>query len=212
MAAPPRVNAAHVFINCPFDRQYKPLFDAIVFTVHELGFQARHALAGGGVAVRLQRIARELAGSKYSIHDLSRIQLSGPNRLPRFNMPFEAGMAYCLHEFAPPGHEHRLLLLDAVAYQAQATTSDVAGLDPKIHGNEPGRAIAAVRAFLVPGNPMHGARRPGAAHIWARYQEFQRRMRRAARELHLTMVELRSWDYVPDLQALMVDWIRENPA
>lgn len=34
----------NVFINCPFDPAYKPLFDAIVFTVHDCGFIARCAL------------------------------------------------------------------------------------------------------------------------------------------------------------------------
>ncbi len=34
----------NVFINCPFDVAYKPLFDAMVFTVHDCGFIARYAL------------------------------------------------------------------------------------------------------------------------------------------------------------------------
>ena len=25
-----------VFLNCPFDTKFKPLFDAIVFTIHDL--------------------------------------------------------------------------------------------------------------------------------------------------------------------------------
>lgn len=28
-----------VFINCPFDDDYKPLFDAVVFAVHDCGFR-----------------------------------------------------------------------------------------------------------------------------------------------------------------------------
>lgn len=44
MASLPPVNSTHVFINCPFDKKYKPLLDASVFAVHDLGFQARHAL------------------------------------------------------------------------------------------------------------------------------------------------------------------------
>jgi hypothetical protein len=207
----PAVNPDHVFINCPFDRPYKPLFDSIVFTVHELGFQARHALIGQRDAVRLRRIANELAGSRYSIHDLSRVQVSGPQRLPRFNMPFEAGMAYCLHQFPQGGQEHHLLLLDAVRYQAQASTSDVAGLDPTIHNNQPRDVITAVRNFLVL-NSGAGGRKPGAGHIWNRYQAFLQVLRQAARAQHLGPSELRAWYYVPDLQALMVRWIRENPA
>lgn len=32
-----------VFVNCPFDEAYKPLFDAIVFAITDLGFYARSA-------------------------------------------------------------------------------------------------------------------------------------------------------------------------
>jgi hypothetical protein len=207
----PAVNRDHVFINCPFDKRYKPLFDAAIFTVHELGFQARHALIGRGEAVRLRRIATELAGSKYSIHDLSRIQLSGPNRLPRFNMPFEAGMAYFLHQFAPAGEDHHILLLDAVSYQSQASTSDVAGLDPKIHSNDPHRVVQCVRSFLVPPGPA-GRRKPGADHVWDRYQAFQRALKTAATVQRLSLRELKDWSYANDLQSLMAEWIADNPA
>jgi hypothetical protein len=33
----------NVFINCPFDDEYKPLFDAIVFAIYDMGFVARCA-------------------------------------------------------------------------------------------------------------------------------------------------------------------------
>ena len=33
-----------MFINCPFDAVYEPLFDAIVFAVYDCGFIARCAL------------------------------------------------------------------------------------------------------------------------------------------------------------------------
>ncbi len=48
-----------VFLNCPFDDQYKPIFEALVFTIHACGFTARCALEdGGSEAVRLQRIIK----------------------------------------------------------------------------------------------------------------------------------------------------------
>ena len=37
-----------VFLNCPFDDQYKPIFEALVFTIHACGFTARCALEDGG--------------------------------------------------------------------------------------------------------------------------------------------------------------------
>jgi len=39
-----RGRAARVFVNCPFDDDYVRAFQAIVFAIHDLGFQARHAL------------------------------------------------------------------------------------------------------------------------------------------------------------------------
>ncbi len=34
----------NVFINCPFDSDYKHLFDAMVFAIHDCGFIARCTL------------------------------------------------------------------------------------------------------------------------------------------------------------------------
>src|ERR1035441_7728852 len=39
-----RVKSTHVFINCPFDTGYQPIFSAIVFAVYDLGFVARCSL------------------------------------------------------------------------------------------------------------------------------------------------------------------------
>jgi hypothetical protein len=40
-SVPTPIRRNHVFINCPFDRTYKPIFDAIVFAVRDLGFVAQ---------------------------------------------------------------------------------------------------------------------------------------------------------------------------
>ena len=82
-----------VFINCPFDKQYWPTFEGIVFCVIRCGFVPRCALeeADSG-QVRLEMLQRIIRDSQYTIHDLSRIELSVESALPRFNMPFELGM------------------------------------------------------------------------------------------------------------------------
>ena len=82
----------NVFINCPIDEEYAPLFQAIVFTIHRLGFRprcSREVYDSGGS--RLENIMEIIADCKYGIHDISRTQL-GTNKLPRFNMPFELGI------------------------------------------------------------------------------------------------------------------------
>lgn len=201
--------AARVFINCPFDDGFKPLFDAIVFAIHDLGFRARHALIDDGTVIRIERIAAEIATSMYSLHDMSRVEL-GKNKLPRFNMPFEAGIAYTVHAMQPQRRTHHMGVLDAKAYQYQASISDLAGLDPKIHNNDPAEAIACVREFLRRKSCRTDL--PGAAHVQRRYLAFQAALPKGARAGKRSVSELKSWSYVNDLQDLMAGWILQNPA
>src|SRR5213075_48383 len=60
-----------------------------------------------------------------SIHDLSRVGLPA-----RFNMPFEAGIAFALRRIEG---NHEFILLEAVRHRLQKTLSDVNGIDPGIH-------------------------------------------------------------------------------
>ena len=81
-----------VFINCPYDSEFAPLFDAIVFATVCCGFVPRSALESGNVAEpRMERIAKAIFSSKYSFHDLSRCKGEGSEQLARFNMPLEPG-------------------------------------------------------------------------------------------------------------------------
>jgi hypothetical protein len=198
-----------VFINCPFDRAYKPLFDAILFTLYQLGRRPCHALnREDGAGLRLPRIHAQMKSCAVSIHDLSRVSLSGKRRLPRFNMPFEAGMAYALHADGQGARRHQLLVLDAKAWQVSVSLSDLAGLDPKIHANKPIRAIHAVRAFFAQTYP--DIRFRDSRVIKRRYVSFVRALPRMARENNLSATGLRAWDSVADLQYVMAGWIREN--
>lgn len=201
---------SYVFINCPFDQKYLKLLHAIVFAVHDLGFQARHSLIDDGTAIRLARIAGEIKKCRYSIHDISRVEVGGTLNLPRFNMPFEAGIAYAMHAFPGASGPHHLLFLDSAPYRYQASLSDVAGLDPKIHNGKPEEAIEAVRAFLKAKSGI--ADLPGAAYIIKRHALFFSKLPPTAKKLKLNMKELESLEYVNDLQAIMIKWIANNPA
>ena len=195
-----------IFINCPFDKNYKPLFNAIVFTIHHLGYEADYALIkSDGGAARLTRIYNQLCECACSIHDISRVSLSGPLRLPRFNMPFEAGMAYSIHASARRGRRHDLLFLDAKAYRYQASISDLSGLDPKVHHNDPLKVIAEVRTFFKQHNPeVHFA---DAAYIQRRYLAFLKHLKDVARDKKMKMSEMQKWDNALDMQNIMAKWI-----
>ena len=200
---------SRVFVNCPFDAKYIELFHAIVFAIHDLGFQARHALIDDSTAIRLVRIAEELRSCSYSVHDLSRVEVGGVLKLPRFNMPFEAGIAYAAHATGTARRPHHLLLLDSAPYRHQASLSDAAGLDPKIHHGHASEAIAAVRSFLAAKSQRTNL--PGATFVARRHALFFAKLPLLVRSRNLRMKEVRSWDYVNDLQAIMAEWIAQNP-
>jgi len=74
----------NVFINCPFDRDYRPLLEAIVFTVFDCGFRPRCALeTEDGGQVRMEKIFALIGDSKLAINDLSRVELAGAQRMRR---------------------------------------------------------------------------------------------------------------------------------
>jgi hypothetical protein len=80
-----------VFVNCPFDRQYQSIFEAVILTIHACGFYSRCALeAGDSDQVRLDKIIRMIGECELGIHDLSQVDTDG--QLPRFSMPLELGL------------------------------------------------------------------------------------------------------------------------
>ena len=85
----PASPSASVFINCPFDLRYQPLFEAIVFCVSACGFVPRCTLELTDAGeVRIENIYRLIDECHLGIHDISRTEVQGqPYGLPRFNMP-----------------------------------------------------------------------------------------------------------------------------
>ena len=138
-----------VFLNIPFDREYSPLFVALIAALTGLGRKPRCVLevpASG--KDRLGRIFELLSSCGSSIHDLSRVALSGPLQVPRFNMPFELGIAYCLWRQSG----HRFFVMEEAAYRLQASLSDLNGLDPHIHeGTQEGILACLLDCFGTPG-------------------------------------------------------------
>jgi hypothetical protein len=128
-----------VFLNCPFDDLFAPLFHAAVLTIAALGFTPRCARETEGESdQRIDRIARGLRESKYSIHDLSRFQGEGPDNLSRFNMPLELEMALSIrYQGKTSGTPHNWVALVPSGFVHQKFISDLAGFDPPVHEQTP---------------------------------------------------------------------------
>ena len=108
------------------------------------GLRPRATLEIPSPTRRLDRILELVSACRYSFHDLSRVQLAGG--VPRFNMPFEVGLAVATARWRPA---HQWFLLEARAYRIQRTLSDLGGTDAYIHGDGPRRLLIALTDALV---------------------------------------------------------------
>ncbi len=163
--------SSSVFVNCPFDTSFRALFDGIVFALKFCGFTVRSALeVSDSGEPRLVKIMRLIEQSRFSIHDISRVELDAATNLPRFNMPIELGIALGMKHLGRAGlRDHLLLVLDTERYRYQTFASDLAGVDIAPHGNKLDAMVTEVRGFVAP----HATKRlPGAATIVAAYTTF----------------------------------------
>ena len=163
----------NVFINCPFDDGYRPIFDALVFAIFDLGLTARCAreVADSG-EVRIKKIERIIAECKFGIHDVPEVRLDAENNLPRFNMPLELGLFLGCKRFGGPKQRAKdCLILDAEPYRYQKFISDIAGQDIRAHKGDPNLTIKAVRDWLATASTGN-RRSPGGAAIVKHYLRF----------------------------------------
>jgi hypothetical protein len=198
-----------VFLNCPFDDDYHPLLRATVFTIHACGFTARIALENtGSESVRLDRLVQMIGECGIGIHDLSRVRLTSPTDLPRFNMPFECGVFYGARRFGAKAQARkRFLLLDNEPFQYQKTMSDAAGLDPRAHGNDPEKLIGCVRDFLAEGldpKPI------GPTRISALYSEFHLALPAITARAELTLADIEPLSAFNDWYLLATRWLLQQ--
>jgi hypothetical protein len=199
----------NVFLNVPFDTRYRALFRALVFAIHDCGFQSRCALETSDAGeVRVEKLYRIIEECRYGIHDISRTSLDTVNRLPRFNMPLELGVFLGARRYGTGASRQKsCLILDRDRYRYQKYCSDLAGQDIRAHGNRVTTAIGAVRDWLSAAGRRPGVMIPGGRHIAARYEEFCDYLPKSCRLNGLALGELTFLDF----RTLLVGWLDVNP-
>jgi hypothetical protein len=172
----------------------------------DCGFIARIALEDAATGdARLQRIREIIEESRFSIHDVSRVQQSRTQPLPRFNMAFECGVFFGAKFFGSKLHGTKdLLVLDRVEHRFKVTVSDLGGQDGCHHNDDPNAAINCVRVFLARKSEHENI--PGAAYIQKRFNLFKAQLPAMAAVAKLSLRELQGLDYLPELLHLMIAW------
>jgi len=102
----------------------------------------------------MDRLIGAIRGNPFSVHDLSRVEPSGrgAGAVPRFNMPFELGLAVAVSLSESRRQRHGFVLLESKRFRLQRSLSDMNGYDPLIHNGTQGGAIRSMfEAFSTAG-------------------------------------------------------------
>lgn len=198
----------NVFLNCPFDDDYRQLLLSIVFTIKYLGYKPRLSLERSDSSeTRIDKIVSLIKESKFGIHDLSRIVAKGEGEHYRMNMPFELGIDYgCKRYKEGMWADKKILILEKERYRFQKALSDLSGSDIKNHDDEPSTAVKVIRDWFVATELL--TRVASGKVIWHKYNDFQA-------YLYDELVANDGHDTVDDIQTseiitLMTGWLERN--
>jgi hypothetical protein len=155
-----------VFLNIPYDDRFRRLYLPYIVGLSQLGLQPRATLGIPGGERRLDRILGLIQSCRYSIHDLSRVEVDrNPPPTPRFNMPCELGMTIAWQKLNPA--RHTWFVFESRHRRLQKSLSDLDGTDPNIHeGTVAGVMRELCNAFVRPRSP-----RPGVPEMMRTYRQ-----------------------------------------
>lgn len=202
----------NVFINCPFDKEYKPILKSIVFSLVYLGYNPLLSETINAAETRIAAIQNLIQQAKYSIHDLSRMKAAKKNELARFNMPFELGLDIGCRRFGgEPFDSKCLLVLDEELYRIKRALSDLAGSDIQFHDNQPEKAVREVRNWIRKFSSKHI---DSANKIWESYNEFLGDFSQIAQEKGLSNVDIDEmpWNEFSDYIRAWLQGNQSNPS
>jgi len=160
-----------IFINCPFDKEYRKLLSPLVFTILYSGFEPEISETKSSSDIRIIQIKKIIRDSDYSIHDLSRCRPKKISDPPRFNMPFELGLDIgCLEYGNKKQRKKKILIHEKDKYFYQKFLSDIAGQDIRNHNNKPIEVIEIIRDWFSTLNEKK--KYDSHVIIWNYYNDF----------------------------------------
>jgi len=196
----------NVFINCPFDKDFKPLLKALIFELIYLGFIPKLSQTLSSSSIRINQIKDLIKTCKFSIHDLSRSKAMIAGDLPRFNMPYELGLDIGALEYGGRKLKtKRILILETERYHYQKVISDIAGQDIENHNDDPKTLITKVRNWFSANFPEETI--VGQSVIWIAYNQFIDDLNTNL-SVTYTVDEIEEMP-IGDFIKFSTDWIRE---
>jgi hypothetical protein len=172
-----RTGQESAFLNIPYDRRYESLYLAFIAGLCAFGLKPRATVEIPSTRRRLERIVELIRECQYSFHDLSRVQLDRHSpATPRFNMPFELGLAVGWSLGANP--KHQWFVFESRQHRLEKSLSDLNGTDPHVHDGTARGVLRGLTNALT--RKIHD---PNLTELDAIYRDLSR----AAHEVRLEM-------------------------
>ena len=167
----PRPVEKVAFLNIPYDHRFESLYLAFIAGLCGFGLIPRATIEITGSRRRLERIVNLIQKCRYSFHDLSRVEVDrAPPPTPRFNMPFELGLAVAHAMNTGAGHEW--FVFESHSNRLKKSLSDLDGSDPNIHdGTVEGVMREICNAFV-----RSRAARPSVPEMMRTYRGLSRKL------------------------------------
>ena len=170
--SPPERSRRCVFLNIPYDDKFRRLYIAYVTGLVHLGLDPHATIEIPGGKNRLDKIIDLIRGCRYSIHDLSRVELDrNPPRAPRFNMPFELGLAVASAKLSSSPHDW--FVFETIDRRVSKSLSDLSGTDANIHH---GTVEGVMRELCNSFERQSPGERVSVAEMLKSYRAVSRRM------------------------------------
>lgn len=164
-----------VFLNIPYDSAFEKLYLAYIAGLSAFGLIPRATLEIPTSQRRLERILKLIQECAYSIHDLSRVQLDArAPRVPRFNMPFELGLAVAQNT---RNRRETWYVCETVSHRVNKSLSDLDGTDVRIHNGTVQGVFGALCDVFV-----RKTRQPSVQEMYRIYLVLKRNLPRIIRQ------------------------------
>lgn len=192
-----------IFINCPFDNDYRPMLRALLFVARFYGLDIKISSANtDSKSNRLTRIIGLMKESKYSVHDLSRMISKKKKEIFRMNMPFELGLDYGLC-----GDGKVFLIFEDEAYNLKKALSDINAWDVRPHNNDPEHLIKEFRKWIVDNKKLPDSLKDySATNIWYLYNDFYGKFSDYMINNHLKDDEVSVNEYLTHVDKFLMDY------
>lgn len=164
------MDSQKIFVNCPFDNHYFSLLKPLLFTLVYMNLKPQISEITDSGQIRINKIINFIKNSKYSIHDLSRMEPLITGDLPRFNMPFECGIDFGIRYSGNNEYDDKIfLILEKEKHRYDEVISDISGNDIQAHKNDREIIIKVIRDWYKVSNPNV----PRHKEIWLAFNQFE---------------------------------------